>query len=276
MWKINGKGSNMKTTKEMIEVMAAFERGEEIEWCQFGQWLACPNPIWDWRNLDYRIKPKPAKPKYTESDIPLCAVIRNKDLPQDVIDKACEALVRYANDDGHVCHCGTFLLLTVNAIDAAFRWHLSDEGEMFWQKINNAPDRPDPYAEAKQAFADGVLEWLNEYGEWIDCPSPGFYDFPSHYRRKPEPTGKWVEYPVTLQGLFYRFNYGVQAVGLIIGKAQSIKGYGGTRYQGREDFVFTPPVDERGVMLAPVAVRFWVANAAGQTPAAEKGNRHGN
>ena len=52
----------MKTTKEMIEVMQAYVRGEEIEERYFDEskdyWVACGTPIWDWNNFDYRVKPK--------------------------------------------------------------------------------------------------------------------------------------------------------------------------------------------------------------------------
>lgn len=52
----------MKTTKEMIDVMQAYVRGEEIEERYFDEskdyWVACGTPIWDWNNLDYRVKPK--------------------------------------------------------------------------------------------------------------------------------------------------------------------------------------------------------------------------
>jgi hypothetical protein len=50
----------MKTTKEMIEVMQAFEDGKGVE--AKGRnvgWVLASNPIWDWRTFDYRIKPEP-------------------------------------------------------------------------------------------------------------------------------------------------------------------------------------------------------------------------
>lgn len=50
----------MKTTKEMIDVMQAYERGEKIEFFNYdyGQWKDVDNPIWDWLHNDYRVKPK--------------------------------------------------------------------------------------------------------------------------------------------------------------------------------------------------------------------------
>ena len=50
----------MKTTKEMIEVMQAFEIGEQIEIMnKFGEWIYIDKPIWNWAIFDYRVKPKP-------------------------------------------------------------------------------------------------------------------------------------------------------------------------------------------------------------------------
>lgn len=58
----------MKTTKEMIEVMQAYLRGDEIEYrCGYKDWLECRIPIWDWTQCDYRVKPKT---KYVPFDTP--------------------------------------------------------------------------------------------------------------------------------------------------------------------------------------------------------------
>lgn len=51
----------MKTTKEMIEVMQAFDRGEQIQVktpnkkCE---WEDIKEPNWQWNFCDYRVKPK--------------------------------------------------------------------------------------------------------------------------------------------------------------------------------------------------------------------------
>lgn len=52
----------MKTTREMIEVMEAYERGEEVEIRLSGnnQWTPRASNIWDWAACDYRIVPQPA------------------------------------------------------------------------------------------------------------------------------------------------------------------------------------------------------------------------
>ena len=49
----------MKTTKEMIEIMQAYERGEQIEAGYNGVWVDIDMPEWNWENVDYRVKPKP-------------------------------------------------------------------------------------------------------------------------------------------------------------------------------------------------------------------------
>ena len=48
----------MKTTKEMIEVMQAYDRGEKIECLNddYEQWRYVNNPIWDWLHNDYRVR----------------------------------------------------------------------------------------------------------------------------------------------------------------------------------------------------------------------------
>ena len=48
----------MKTTKEMIEVMQAYDRGEKIESCYGGVWVDIDMPEWSWGLRDYRVKPK--------------------------------------------------------------------------------------------------------------------------------------------------------------------------------------------------------------------------
>ena len=49
------------TLRAKIEVMEAFERGEEIEHRDRlnDMWFASNFPAWDWKEFEYRIKPKP-------------------------------------------------------------------------------------------------------------------------------------------------------------------------------------------------------------------------
>ena len=51
----------MKTTKEMIEVMQAFDRGEQIQVKTTNKkcdWEDVKEPYWQWNFCDYRVKPK--------------------------------------------------------------------------------------------------------------------------------------------------------------------------------------------------------------------------
>ena len=51
--------------RSKIQVMEAFERGEYVEVrtdkTKSGTWSVAVDPIWDWNNNNYRIKPKPKK-----------------------------------------------------------------------------------------------------------------------------------------------------------------------------------------------------------------------
>lgn len=58
----------MKTTKEMIEVMQAYERGEQIQVLDInGIWEDKEYPYWNWTQCDYRVKPNT---KYVPFDTP--------------------------------------------------------------------------------------------------------------------------------------------------------------------------------------------------------------
>ena len=54
------------TTREMIEVMTAFEQGVVIEfYCpNRKEWFETEKPLWDWCRYRYRIAPKPEPKKY--------------------------------------------------------------------------------------------------------------------------------------------------------------------------------------------------------------------
>ena len=53
-------------TKEMIEVMQAFENGQEIEYKSNSElkWLPVKATVWNWQHFNYRIKPKPTYRPY--------------------------------------------------------------------------------------------------------------------------------------------------------------------------------------------------------------------
>ena len=58
----------MKTTKEMIDVMQAYDRGEKVQLLNIdGNWEDKENPAWNWAKCDYRVKPKT---RYVPFDTP--------------------------------------------------------------------------------------------------------------------------------------------------------------------------------------------------------------
>ena len=64
----------MKTTKEKIEIMQAYEKGAQIQEKEivddveyYSKWEDVENPLWNFENYDYRVKPKP---KYVPFDTP--------------------------------------------------------------------------------------------------------------------------------------------------------------------------------------------------------------
>ena len=58
----------MKTIKEMIDVMQAYDRGEKIQLLdRLGNWVDIDMPEWSWGLRDYRVKPKK---KYVPFDTP--------------------------------------------------------------------------------------------------------------------------------------------------------------------------------------------------------------
>ena len=100
-------------TKEMIEVMQAYDRGEQIERrdrCG-NNWFLSPVPSWDWVQYDYRVKPKPTYRPYKNATEFLAAQkehgmnIRRKGcnyyiLPLYITDNIIS--IQYSRSDGSV------------------------------------------------------------------------------------------------------------------------------------------------------------------------------
>ena len=100
-------------TKEMIEVMQAYDRGEQIERrdrCG-NNWFLSPVPSWDWVQYDYLVKPKPTYRPYKNATEFLAAQkehgmnIRRKGcnyyiLPLYITDNIIS--IQYSRSDGSV------------------------------------------------------------------------------------------------------------------------------------------------------------------------------
>jgi len=51
---------NREETKKAIEVMQAYVDGKPVQYLALsGRWVMTGLPIWNWKSLNFRIKPKP-------------------------------------------------------------------------------------------------------------------------------------------------------------------------------------------------------------------------
>lgn len=88
----------MKTTKEMIEVMQAFERGEQIEAFYNGVWEDIYISEWSWGLRDYRVKPNKKYVPFEKAEEFLEATRKHGlIIPKDYQDKK---LIGYVDKDG--------------------------------------------------------------------------------------------------------------------------------------------------------------------------------
>ena len=107
----------MKTTKEMIEVMQAYDRGEQIECFNTAKWKDVKNPGGDWFHNNYRVKQKKYVPFDTAEEF-LAAqrkhggdgLISIKDgaLKKHDISVSIDGCVYDHMDDGDVDYIGEF------------------------------------------------------------------------------------------------------------------------------------------------------------------------
>ena len=110
------KGKNeMKTNKEKIEVMQAFESGEKAEYrSRFSAiWNDITAPDWDWANYDYRVKPSPKLRAWKPEEVPVGALIRRRHLPKIVA-----VILAVHIDESLGSYCG--ILSNPNAVSSEF------------------------------------------------------------------------------------------------------------------------------------------------------------
>ena len=108
----------MKTTKEMIEVMQAYDRGEQIECFDTRKWKDVNNPIWDWLHNDYRVKQKKYVPFDTAEEFlaaqrahggdALITITEDGVLKKHDISVSLDGSVYDHIDDGDVDYIGEF------------------------------------------------------------------------------------------------------------------------------------------------------------------------
>ena len=98
----------MKTTKEKIEVMQAYERGEQIQFLNINNdWKDTESPTWNWCIYDYRVKPKPKYVQFETADEFLAALRKHGIFFVNVESKIYSLQDVFANhnffDDGTPC-----------------------------------------------------------------------------------------------------------------------------------------------------------------------------
>ena len=108
----------MKTTKEMIEVMQAYDRGEQIECFNDEEWKYVKNPVWDWLHNDYRVKNKVYVPFDTAEEFlaaqrahggdALITITEDGVLKKHDISVSLDGSVYDHIDDGDVDYIGEF------------------------------------------------------------------------------------------------------------------------------------------------------------------------
>ena len=117
----------MKTTKEMIEVMQAYERGEKIECFNDEQWKDVNNPVWDWLHNDYRVKPKKIYVTFDTADEFLTAQKEHGETVRCKLDN--ELYHVYINNRAEavlVSHYGRTGSIMINIVNMYDKYEFSD------------------------------------------------------------------------------------------------------------------------------------------------------
>ena len=90
----------MKTTKEIIEIIQAYEKGASIQEKEivddveyYAKWEDVENPLWNFENYDYRVKPKPKYAPFSTAEQFL-----------EAQEKHGQAVIQYVNKDNTVCN----------------------------------------------------------------------------------------------------------------------------------------------------------------------------
>ncbi|WP_299085973.1 hypothetical protein [uncultured Campylobacter sp.] len=130
------------TTKEMIEVMQAYEKGEEIERrsanCE-EEWTFVNLPLWNWDKFEYRIKPKEKRgPKFKIGDVLVHLEKEGQPLYWGDIYRVVSIDEKYTAEEAGYQYKGAyeyFEKIFIKADDVLWYWEYQDvDGE--WEKTN--------------------------------------------------------------------------------------------------------------------------------------------
>lgn len=121
------------TTKEMIEVMQACDRGEEIEIKENGKedWSEAKFPLWVWDKFEYRVKPKEKRgPKFKIGDMLVHLEKEGQPLYRGDIYRVVSIGEKYtAEEEGYQCKGAYehFEKIFIKADDVLWYWEYQDE-----------------------------------------------------------------------------------------------------------------------------------------------------
>lgn len=130
------------TTREKIEVMQAYTRGEKIERrsanCE-EKWTFVIFPIWNWDKFEYRIRPKEKRsPKFKIGDVLVHLEKKGQPLYRGDIYRVVSIGEKYtAEEEGYQCKGAYehFEKIFVKADDILWFWEYQDvDGE--WKMTN--------------------------------------------------------------------------------------------------------------------------------------------
>lgn len=85
------------THEEMIAVITAYEEGKMIQFKDksYGEWQDCPEPVWNFSNSYYRVKPKSELRPYTFEEL------------KEAIKEHCEFVIDKENSRLYAIQCVT-------------------------------------------------------------------------------------------------------------------------------------------------------------------------
>ena len=93
----------MKTIQEKIEIMQAYERGDQIQVSDDSDvWEDIESPGFDWVNCDYRVKPKPKYAPFSTAEQFLEAQEKHGQAVIQYVNKVCNQFRAYVNNLGNI------------------------------------------------------------------------------------------------------------------------------------------------------------------------------
>ena len=118
----------MKTTKEMIDVMQAYNRGEQIQLLNnIGIWVDIDMPEWSWGLSDYRVKQKAKYVPFDTAEEFLAAQRKHgENVRCKLDDELYHAYINDRNETVLVSHCGHTCSITTNIVNMYDKYEFAD------------------------------------------------------------------------------------------------------------------------------------------------------